>query len=46
MLLVFLSKVLEEERQFLLQEKKDLEMKLQISDDKILLYLKFTINTF
>ena len=46
MLLVCLLKVLEEERRSLLQEKKDLEIGLQVSDDKILLYLKFTIKMF
>ena len=46
MLLVILSKVLEKERQLLLQEKKDLEIGLQVSEYKILLYLKFTIKMF
>ena len=45
MLLVFLFKVLEEERQLLLQEKKDLDIGLQVSDD-IILYLEFTIQMF
>ena len=42
MVLVFLLKVLEEERQLLLQEKKNLDIGLQVSDD-IIFYLKFTV---
>ena len=44
LLLVFLSKVFEEERRLQVQEKKDLRS-LQVSDD-IILCLKFKISVF